>query len=464
MAITPSSSEFRILIVGGGIAGLATAIALRGPNRRILILEQSALNREIGATISLQPNASKFVEKSWNLSSQLRAKGSMVDKAFRICSVDGTEHKRVDLSAKLEYGGDRMLYHRQDLHDVLKSAATSAERDGLPAEILVKSRVVACNCEEGSVELEDGSVMDGFDLIVAADGIRSVIRRCVVGEEVSSVRTGQAAYRMMIDASKVEGDEDIRKFLDPREAVTTMVMGHQNRLIMGPARNGEVFSIVAMVPDVSDPATETSWTTKGDLGDLLEAFKEFPDWCKRLFRYAPELGLWQLRDLDPLKSWTRGKVILIGDAAHAMLPTQGQGASQAIEDAEAIGSFFEGISGKPSKIAVESGLKVRPCLQTECIDTDQSVKLIDETRRPRATQIQLLSRESAKPATEKGDKKIKISPDKYMDYCCTYNGAKAWREHQKIVDGLQQLEGLAIRESQLPTDASPLTSVRQVAV
>ncbi|PVH82699.1 FAD/NAD(P)-binding domain-containing protein [Cadophora sp. DSE1049] len=427
MAIKPAESEFRVLIVGGGIAGLATAIALRGPNRRILILEQSSLNREIGATISLQPNASKFVEKEWNLSSALRSKGSMVDQAFRICSTDGTEHKRIDLTAKSEYGGDRMLYHRQDLHEVLKSAATSEDSEGLPVDILVKSRVVKCDCDDGSVQLEDGSVLDGFDLIVAADGIRSNIRRFVVGEEVGSLRTGQAAYRMMIAASKVEDDEDICKFLDPREAVTTMVMGHQNRLIMGPARNGEVYSIVAMVPDISDPATETSWTTEGNLDDLLEAFKEFPDWCKRLFRHAPELGLWQLRDLDPLKTWTKGKVILIGDAAHAMLPTQGQGASQAIEDAEAIGTFFKDVHGKPSELTIWSRLK-----------------LIDETRRPRATQIQLLSRESAKPATEKGDKKIKISPDQYMDYCYTYNGARAWREQQKNTDVLKKLDDLKI--------------------
>ncbi|KAK0102122.1 hypothetical protein ONS96_006086 [Cadophora gregata f. sp. sojae] len=427
MAIKPAESEFRILIVGGGIAGLATAIALRGPNRQILILEQSSLNREIGATISLQPNASKFVEKEWNLSSQLRARGSMVDRAFRVCATDGTEHKRIDLTAKSEYGGDRMLYHRQDLHEVLKSAATSVDREGLSATILVKSRVVKCDCDEGSVELEDGRVLTGFDLIVAADGIRSNVRKFVVGKEVSSVRTGQSAYRMMVDASKVEEDEDIRKFLDPREAVTTMVMGHKNRLIMGPARNGEVYSIVAMVPDVSDPAIETSWTTEGNRDDLFEAFKEFPDWCKRLFRHAPELGLWQLRDLDPLKTWTKGKVILIGDAAHAMLPTQGQGASQAIEDAEAIGTFFQDVHGKPSEATVWSMLS-----------------LVAETRRSRATQIQLLSRESAKPATEKGDKKIKISPDQYMDYCCTYGGARAWREKQKSPDMLEELGNLTI--------------------
>ena len=69
------------------------------------------------------------------------------------------------------------------------------------------------------------------------------------------------------------------------------------------------------------------------MSSLLESFNEFPDWCKRLFKYAPELGLWQLRDLDPLETWTSGCVMIIGDASHAMLPTQGQGASQSVEDA-----------------------------------------------------------------------------------------------------------------------------------
>jgi 2-polyprenyl-6-methoxyphenol hydroxylase-like FAD-dependent oxidoreductase len=173
----------------------------------------------------------------------------MVDKAFRICSVDGTEHKRVDLAAKLEYGGDRMLYHRQDLHEALKAAAIDPAGKGRPAEILVRSRVLSCDCDAGSVELQDGRVLDGFDLIIAADGVRSQLRQFVLGEEEKPVPTGQAAYRMMIKSSDVEGDDEIRRFLDPREAVTTMVMGHKNRLIMGPARNGEVYSIVAMVPD-----------------------------------------------------------------------------------------------------------------------------------------------------------------------------------------------------------------------
>ena len=84
---------------------------------------------------------------------------------------------------------------------------------------------------------------------------------------------------------------------------------------------------------MNEDMESASWTSEGDLESLLESFKEFPDWCKRLFRHSPNRGLWQLRDLDPLDTWVNGRVIIIGDASHAMLPTQGQGASQSVEDA-----------------------------------------------------------------------------------------------------------------------------------
>jgi len=250
---------------------------MRGENRSILVLEQSQLNREIGATISLQPNASKFVEREWGLGPELKKRGSMIDKAFRICSADGKEHKRIDLAAKTDYGGDRMMYHRQDLHEVLKLAATSIDGIGSPAEIRVRSRAVSCDCDAGSVVLENGEVLDGFDLIIAADGIRSKLRQSVLEEECNPVPTGQSAYRMMIKAADIEDDEEILKFLDPREPVTTMVMGHNVRLIMGPARNGELFSIVAMVPDSKlhqFPAqyslTKDTYSDDGSSGNIMD--------------------------------------------------------------------------------------------------------------------------------------------------------------------------------------------------
>jgi salicylate hydroxylase len=173
----------------------------------------------------------------------------MIDKAFRICSTDGKEQTRIGLISKLSYGGNRVVYHRQDLHDVLKEAATSSTSQAPGAKIRVSSRVTSANCLEGSVTLENGEVLEGFDVVIGADGIRSMIRGSVLGKEVNAVPTGVSAYRMIISAKSIEDDEQISRFLDPRDSCTTMVVGHDCRLIMGPARNGEIYSIVAMVPD-----------------------------------------------------------------------------------------------------------------------------------------------------------------------------------------------------------------------
>jgi FAD binding domain len=118
-----------------------------------------------------------------------------------------------------------------------------------------------------------------------------------------------------------------------------------------------------------EDSSKSSWTTAGSMTDLLESFKEFPEYIKQIFRASPSLGLWQLRDLvrllmgvsngqEPLSTWVKGQTILIGDAAHPMLPTQGQGASQSIEDAEALAAFFENISPAPSATDVNLILKV----------------------------------------------------------------------------------------------------------
>jgi len=169
-----------------------------------------------------------------------------------------------------------------------------------------------------------------------------------------------------------------------------MMMAHSCRLIMGPAREGSVYSIVGLVPDDrinEDVDSKQSWVSTGDLNRMLETFKDFPEWMKDVFKQTNDLGLWQLRDIDPLTTWTKGKVILIGDAAHAMLPTQGQGASQALEDAEALGAFFDGFD-----------------------QTTQSVEEVLENvfrcRYERASLIQKYSRDAAKPATAADSKVV----------------------------------------------------------
>ncbi|KAJ5656712.1 hypothetical protein N7507_008662 [Penicillium longicatenatum] len=157
---------------------------------------------------------------------------------------------------------------------------------------------------------------------------------------------------------------------------------------MGPGRQGEVCGIVALVPDdqmSEDPHAKQSWVSKGYLEKMKKTFADFPTWVTDIFKHSPDLGLWQLRDLH------RGRVILIGDAAHAMLPTQGQGASQAIEDAEALGAFFEDVT---------EALPFHSLTET--------LEDIFQSRYARVSLIQAYSRQAAKPATDKGAKVVNM--------------------------------------------------------
>ncbi|KAK2049541.1 FAD/NAD(P)-binding domain-containing protein [Colletotrichum somersetense] len=411
---------FNIIVVGGGIAGISAAIALRGPRRRITVLEQSQLNREIGATISLQPNASKIVEKQWGLEETLSKKGSMADQGFRIYSVEGKLHADIPFHLKKNYGADRMMYHRVDLHDALREAATKEVADAEPVIIQTGCVVRDCDPEAGTVTLVSGEVFTG-DLIVGADGIKSVLRKSVLGKDVAAVPTGLSAYRLVIDSSELEHEKDFTSVIDPRESLTTMIMGHDRRIIMGPARAGSIYSVVALVPDdkMQETAEGKSWTTKGDPQKMRESFEVFPTWAKAVFKNCTEVGLWQLRDMDPLETWHRGRTIIIGDAAHPMLPTQGQGASQAIEDAEALGVIFGDIKEKPTTAEVESRLKA-----------------VFECRFERVSLIQGYSRQAGKPATDKTTNNITMNPAEFMDYNCMYNGAKDWMERQAKVKEL----------------------------
>ncbi|EIT74939.1 hypothetical protein BDV35DRAFT_402348 [Aspergillus flavus] len=410
---------FKIIIVGGGIAGLSAAIALRGDERDIVVLEQSSMSQEIGALISLQPNASKIVEDQWGLGARLREQGSMIDEAFEIYNTKGELQSQILLSAvSSKYGADRVCYHRVDLHQALKERATSPDYPGRPVELRLSSRVLDCDCETGTVKLQNGETIQG-DLVIGADGIKSKLRQAVLGEDVEARPTGLSAYRMMIPTDELLKETDFMQVLDPRICRTAMVIGQDRRLVMGPARNGSVYGVVALVPDerMNESSKDTSWNTKGDRNKMLDTFSNFPKWAQRPLLSAKEVGLWQLRDLDPLSTWYRGRVLLIGDAAHAMLPTQGQGAGQAVEDAEALGAFYKDFEKRYPDRSLS--------------DISKTNEDIFNCRYERATTIQMYSRQAAKQGTDSSEKRVTMNPAEFMDYNCLYNGAMDWNRRRQ---------------------------------
>ena len=369
---------------------------------------------ETGALISLQPNASKIVS-AMGLDRFLLSAEPMNDRCFRIVNTTGDIVRDIRLEPS-EFGADRVLYHRQDLHQGLRDAAVSPELPGKPVHIRTSAAVAACDPEAGTVILESGETITA-DLVVGADGIHSVVRGSVVGKTLTAIPTGISAYRMLIPMESLGGIDVPASVFIPSDPLTTMVIGHDKRIIMGPGRGGKVFGIVALVPDerMHEESSIESWVEEGSRDKLLEAYADFPRWVRDIFSRAPDIGLWQLRDLDPLPTWVKGRTILIGDAAHPMLPTQGQGASQSVEDGEALRAFCTGIRGKPSKAQVSDVLE----------------KVL-KARHERASLIQRYSREQAKPGTSNGSMKITLDPGQFMKYNCDYNGALDWLKRQEL--------------------------------
>ncbi|KXJ86476.1 hypothetical protein Micbo1qcDRAFT_219530 [Microdochium bolleyi] len=407
--------DTHILIVGGGIGGLATAIALRGPGRQITVLEKSRMLRETGALISLQPNATKIID-SWGIDSFLAGCKPMADKAFRIFNTEGRMVNEIKLDRSM-FGADRVLYHRQDLHNALLKAATSPEGALKGQHVTVRTGcgAAACDPEAGTVTTTDGETLTA-DIVVGADGIRSAIRQHVIGEQRDSVPTGLSAYRLLLKTADLADLTTLpADIVDIKDPVTTMIVGPDKRIIMGPGRDGELYGVVALVPDVSlhETSASDSWVAEAKLDALLASYGDFPGWARDIFSKADDVSLWQMRDLDPLSTWVKGRTILIGDAAHAMLPTQGQGASQAVEDAEALAAYVADLPAEPTKE-----------------DVARALGHVFNARYERASLIQKYSRQQARPGADAGTGAVTLNPGQFLQYNCKYTGAKDWVKQQ----------------------------------
>ena len=305
----------RVAIVGGGIGGLATALALERRGAETIVCEQSGALSEIGAGLNLTPNTVKAL-RSLGLNDAVEGIGYETDflnirnwKSGRFTS----RQRRGDY--RREFGAPNLSAHRADLIRILAEALKSTD-------IRLGERCVSVqgNTRNAVARFADGSEIEA-DIVVGADGIHSVVRKSLFGADAPRF-TGCICWRGMAEAAAVPRDIPVSD--------GALWMGPHGHVVHYPVRRGELINIVAHLD--SDAWTEESWTQECDVSEPMQAYGEWSPALTRLFPYSKHWYKWALYDREPLRAWNQGRATLLGDSAHAMLPYLGQGAAMAIED------------------------------------------------------------------------------------------------------------------------------------
>jgi len=315
----PNWKDQQVLIVGGGIGGLAAALALSRQGIAAQVIEQAAEFKEIGAGIQLGPNVF-WMFAVLGLIEPITALAVFPNNLIMMDSVTGEEVTRIPLgdTFRKKFHHPYALIHRADLHKVLLEACRSSDLIRLDAA----QKVVKVE-ETGdgiAVQTESGKEYRGAALI-GADGLWSTIRQVVVGDGKPNV-AGHITYRAVLPTSEMPEQYRWRDMV--------LWAGEKVHLVHYPLRTGELFNLVAVFH--SDRYQE-GWDSFGDPAELHERFAKTCAPVRTLLNKIESWRMWVLCDRPPIKNWSRGRITLLGDAAHPMLQYMAQGANMSIEDA-----------------------------------------------------------------------------------------------------------------------------------
>lgn len=316
-----SSSGLRVGVVGGGIGGLTLAIALREMGVHVEVFEQSSELREIGAAVALSANSTRLLARLGVAESLAATASEVTELQFRRWS-DGEllwAHE-VGKWYREKCGGPFYGIHRQDLQRAL------IDRLG-PGVIRLNHRFVDMTEEPDGTRLNfEGGETARAHIVVGADGIHSPLRRRVAGE-------AQAAFSRDVGFRGLIPVERLPSLPDP--GAIQFWPGPGGHLLHYPIEGGAIINFLAVVD--REEWTEPTWKVPATVQEAVEAFDGWhPAVTEMVGAVEEDPAWWALHDYRPLKRWTAGRVVLLGDSAHAMLPHQGQGANQAIEDAIAL--------------------------------------------------------------------------------------------------------------------------------
>jgi salicylate hydroxylase len=350
--------SLRIAIVGGGIGGLCAALALRARGLDVSVFEQAEVLREIGAGVSIHPNAARLLRRI-GLEDQLQKIGSPIG-GIVLRTSQGEPIASSAGPATPAFSADDEGYnvHRADFLNLLF--------DALPkGTVTLGHRCIQLEEKADRVHLyfANGETAEA-DVVIGADGIRSVIRR-EIGLQSRPTSEGIMAYRGLIPAERLPRANDLK---DP-----ALWLGSGRSFLLYPVARGRLINMVAFVP--TDTDSEESWSAPGDLKALAAEYAGWDQPVRDTINSLDETFRWGIYDRAPLPYWSRERITLMGDAAHPMVPHVGQGAGQSIEDGFTLAVLLEGCTAK---------------------DVADRLKLYETIRLERTSKVQALARAAGK--------------------------------------------------------------------
>jgi salicylate hydroxylase len=309
-----------VVVIGGGIGGLFAANALIAHGLRVSVYEQAPSLGEVGAGVFLTPNSVRQLQRV-GLGPSVEQRGARVGPGSQYFRHDGAPIAPVQVTDSAGWNATFGM-HRADLVEILAA--------GLPPDVVHTGHRATGFEQHGNfakVSFANGAVAEG-GVVIAADGIHSELRHHVAPPS-HPVFHGSVAYRGVVPHARVPHWPTDR---------WQMWLGKGKHFLSFPLRAGELINYVGFVP--ADQEMKESWSAPGD-PDILR--REFAGWDPRielLLGQVQSTFRWALYDREPLPGWTKGRLTLLGDAAHPMLPHLGQGANQSIEDGMALATIL----------------------------------------------------------------------------------------------------------------------------
>ena len=317
-----NSSTLPILVAGGGIGGLAAALALTRRGFRVRVLEQSPEIGEIGAGIQLGPNAFHALD-ALGVGPKARSRAVYTDELVMHDAIDEYCVGRIPTGEpfRKRFGNPYAVIHRVDVHTSLLEGALETGR----IDFLTSTRVARIEQDEGGITVTDqNGVRHQGAALVGADGVKSVVREQYVGDPPRV--TGHVVYRAVVDRSDFP--------VDLQWNAASIWVGPNCHLVHYPLRGGEQYNVVVTFHS----RQQEQWSvTDGSREEVQSYFQDVCPRARQLIDLPKSWRRWATADRDPIGRWSFGRATLLGDAAHPMTQYLAQGAGMAMEDAVTLG-------------------------------------------------------------------------------------------------------------------------------